>query len=186
MLLIPHVEKVRRRRRSCLPNPCSSHDIVSKWKPNHGSQVQRNKNQFISAESGRQPPSAIYLCVILTFSSGKLCRETLQFLHPRVKSSRVATPRCFSTENGSVCGGILTKGRHLMCKFTGRHQSNPPKLADFNNFSDSLPCAVFGLASAVSRDFHDVDRSVQRSNQARPVAVFRPSVRSLLQAAGWA
>ncbi|WP_426178351.1 RHS repeat-associated core domain-containing protein, partial [Massilia sp. TWR1-2-2] len=39
---------------------------------------------------------------------------------------------------------------------------NPPKLADFNNFSDSLPCAVFGLASAVSRDFHDVDRSFQR------------------------
>ena len=52
---------------------------------------------------------------------------------------------------------------------------NPPKLADFNNFSDSLPCAAFGLACAVSRDFHDVDRSVQRSSQARSVAVFRPS-----------
>src|SRR2546428_255876 len=43
-------------------------------------------------------------------------------------------------------------------------KANPPKLGHFSNFSDSSPCAVFGQASAVSRDFHDVGRSVQRSS----------------------
>uniref|UniRef100_UPI003CF482D1 hypothetical protein n=1 Tax=Massilia sp. TWR1-2-2 TaxID=2804584 RepID=UPI003CF482D1 len=59
--------------------------------------------------------------------------------------------------------GSDRQGVALVAEFVmnDRPGPNPPKLADFNNFSDSLPCAVFGLASAVSRDFHDVDRSFQ-------------------------
>ncbi|MGK5079966.1 phage tail protein, partial [Janthinobacterium sp. HLX7-2] len=41
----------------------------------------------------------------------------------------------------------------------GRVPVNPPKLRHFSNFSDSWPCAVFGLEFVVLRDFRDGGRS---------------------------
>src|SRR5471030_1168652 len=71
---------------------------------------------------------------------------------------------------------ILTSGldEELKC--------NPPKLRLFNNFSDSSPCAVFGLGFVVLRDFHGGDRSVRQSSRALPAAVCGPFGRSLRQA----
>ncbi|WP_317205659.1 TauD/TfdA dioxygenase family protein, partial [Janthinobacterium sp.] len=43
---------------------------------------------------------------------------------------------------------------------------NPPKLRLFSNFSDSSPCAVFGLGLVVLRDFHGGDRSDRQSSRA--------------------
>jgi len=91
-------------------------------------------------------------------------------------------PREVGFANGGNDVGVAVAA---FARTTATHPApNPPKLRHFSNFSDSWPCAVFGLAFAVSRDFHDVDRSVQQSSQAGPVAVCRPFLRPCRQAAG--
>src|SRR5471032_3537984 len=57
--------------------------------------------------------------------------------------------------------------------YNGQPHTNPPKLRLFSNFSDSSPCAVFGLGFVVSRDFHGGDRSDRQSSRAFPAAVCR-------------
>lgn len=64
----------------------------------------------------------------------------------------------------SACAYFGGPKKPLPPTTVGRVQYNPPKLSHFSNFSDSWPCVVSGLASSVSRYFHDADRSVQRSS----------------------